>query len=57
MLVEAVNPGKELGLRGIDGSRALLRYLVTLGNLVAAKRLAEIDQMCTHLSLPLLSGK
>ncbi|OHW93436.1 fungal specific transcription factor domain-containing protein [Colletotrichum incanum] len=52
VLVEAINPGKSLGFKGIDGSRAILRYLVTLGNRAAGNRLAELDQMCTHLALP-----
>lgn len=52
VLVEAINPGKGLGFKGIEGSRAILRYLVTLGNRAAASRLAELDQMCTHLALP-----
>ncbi|KAK1676112.1 hypothetical protein BDP55DRAFT_693760 [Colletotrichum godetiae] len=52
VLVEAINPGNILGHKGIDGSRAILRYLVALGNRPAASRLAELDQMCTHLALP-----
>ncbi|GKT54619.1 fungal specific transcription factor domain-containing protein [Colletotrichum tofieldiae] len=52
VLVEAINPGKGLGFKGIDGSRAILRYLVTLGNRAAGNRLAELDQMCAHLALP-----
>lgn len=51
MLVEAVSPGKGLGFKGVEGSRAILRYLVGLGNRAAASRLAELDQMCAHLSL------
>ncbi|GKT83823.1 fungal specific transcription factor domain-containing protein [Colletotrichum tofieldiae] len=45
VLVEAINPGKGLGFKGIDGSRAILRYLVTLGNRAAGNRLAELDQI------------
>ncbi|KAK1625535.1 hypothetical protein BDP81DRAFT_328235 [Colletotrichum phormii] len=52
VLVEAIDPGNLLGHKGIDGSRAILRYLVALGNRTAASRLAELDQMCTHLALP-----
>ncbi|KAL0936057.1 fungal specific transcription factor domain-containing protein [Colletotrichum truncatum] len=52
VLVEAINPGKSLGFKGIEGSRAILRYLVSLGNRAAANRLAELDQMCMHLALP-----
>ncbi|KAL2874406.1 hypothetical protein SGCOL_010386 [Colletotrichum sp. CLE4] len=52
VLVEAINPGNILGHKGIDGSRVILRYLVALGNRPAASRLAELDQMCTHLALP-----
>ncbi|TID04271.1 putative transcriptional regulatory protein C3C7.04 [Colletotrichum higginsianum] len=51
VLVEAVSPGKGLGFKGVEGSRAILRYLVGLGNRAAASRLAELDQMCAHLSL------
>ncbi|KAF9869750.1 fungal specific transcription factor domain-containing protein [Colletotrichum karsti] len=56
VLVEAINPGKSLGFKGIDGSRAILRYLVGLGNRAAANRLAELDQMCVHLALPVQHG-
>lgn len=56
VLVEAINPGKNLGFRGIDGSRSILRYLVGLGNRAAANRLAELDQMCVHLALPVQQG-
>ncbi|KAK1532308.1 uncharacterized protein CCOS01_04291 [Colletotrichum costaricense] len=52
VLVQAINPGKGLGHKGIDGSRAILRYLAALGNRPAARRLAELDQMCSHLALP-----
>ncbi|KAL0781854.1 hypothetical protein CaCOL14_003189 [Colletotrichum acutatum] len=52
VLVQAINPGKGLGHQGIDGSRAILRYLAALGNRPAARRLAELDQMCSHLALP-----
>lgn len=52
VLVQAINPGKGLGHTGIDGSRAILRYLAMLGNRPAASRLAELDQMCLHLALP-----
>jgi proline utilization trans-activator len=52
VLVEAINPGKEMGISGINGARAILQYLENLGNHAAARRLAEIDQMCSHLSLP-----
>ncbi|EQB55597.1 hypothetical protein CGLO_04463 [Colletotrichum gloeosporioides Cg-14] len=56
VLVEAINPGKNLGFKGIDGSRSILRYLVGLGNRAAANRLAELDQMCVHLALPVQQG-
>ncbi|KAH9231564.1 hypothetical protein K456DRAFT_1763336 [Colletotrichum gloeosporioides 23] len=56
VLVEAINPGKNLGFKGIDGSRSILRYLVGLGNRAAASRLAELDQMCVHLALPVQQG-
>ncbi|KAH6685845.1 hypothetical protein F5X68DRAFT_241104 [Plectosphaerella plurivora] len=49
VLVEAINRGKNLGKSGIEGSRSILKYLVGLGNRAAAKRLAEMDQMCAHL--------
>lgn len=50
MLVEAIDPGKNLGLEGINGCRSILRYLVDLGNRAAASRLTELDQMCAHLA-------
>lgn len=53
MLVEAISPGKSLGLKGINGARSILRYLVSLGNRIAATRLDELDRMCGHLELPL----
>ncbi|KAH8672931.1 hypothetical protein BGZ61DRAFT_427508 [Ilyonectria robusta] len=49
VLVEAIHPDTNLGLGGIEGSRHVLQYLVTVGNRAAAKRLAELDQMCIHL--------
>ncbi|KAM5359267.1 hypothetical protein ACJZ2D_014615 [Fusarium nematophilum] len=49
VLVEAIHPGRNLGLSGIEGSRNVLQYLVTVGNRAAAKRLGELDQMCIHL--------
>ncbi|KAH7334191.1 hypothetical protein BKA66DRAFT_517567 [Pyrenochaeta sp. MPI-SDFR-AT-0127] len=51
VLVEAINPGNTLGHRGIDGARGILRYLVGLGNRVAATRLDELNRMCQHLEL------
>ena len=50
MLVEAIDPGKNLGLEGINGCRSILRYLTDLGNRAAANRLAELEQMCAHLA-------
>lgn len=31
-------------------SRGILKYLTTLGNTAASKRLSELDQMCEHLT-------
>ena len=50
MLVEAIAPGKNLGLEGIKGCRSILHYLASLGNRAAASRLTELEQMCTHLA-------
>ncbi|EEU45583.1 uncharacterized protein NECHADRAFT_80631 [Fusarium vanettenii 77-13-4] len=52
VLVEAIQPGRNLGISGIEGSRSVLQYLVTVGNRAAAKRLGELDQMCLHLRPP-----
>ncbi|RSM09441.1 hypothetical protein CEP52_004071 [Fusarium oligoseptatum] len=52
VLVEAIHPNKNLGISGIEGSRNVLQYLVTVGNRAAAKRLGELDQMCLHLRPP-----
>ncbi|KAF4982675.1 hypothetical protein FDECE_17463 [Fusarium decemcellulare] len=49
VLVEAIQPGRNLGMSDIEGSRNILQYLVTVGNRAAAKRLGELDQMCVHL--------
>ncbi|KAJ3544568.1 hypothetical protein NM208_g2983 [Fusarium decemcellulare] len=49
VLVEAIQPGINLGMSGIEGSRNILQYLVAVGNRAAAKRLGELDQMCVHL--------
>ncbi|KAH6886198.1 hypothetical protein B0T10DRAFT_530450 [Thelonectria olida] len=49
VLVEAIYPSGTLGLSGIEGSRNVLQYLVSVGNRAAAKRLGELDQMCVHL--------
>jgi proline utilization trans-activator len=35
VLVEAIDPGKNMGLEGINGCRAILRYLADLGNRAA----------------------
>lgn len=57
VLVEAINPGSGKGTSGIEGARDILKYLRSLGNYAAAKRLAEIDSMCSHLSLSWPGGR
>ncbi|KAF9696711.1 hypothetical protein EKO04_005317 [Ascochyta lentis] len=50
VLVEAIDPGKNLGLDGINGCRSILRNLADLGNRAAANRLTELEQMCANLT-------
>lgn len=52
VLAVAVKSAKDQAYDGIHSARSLLQYLANLGNRAAAKRLAEIDQMCAHLDLP-----
>ncbi|KAH0426602.1 fungal specific transcription factor domain-containing protein [Colletotrichum camelliae] len=49
VLVEAINPGKNLGFKGIDGSRSILRYLVGLGNRAAARTGQTPQQSLTDM--------
>lgn len=49
ILVEAINPDKNLGLYGVEESKRILQYLITVGNQAALKRYTELHQMSIHL--------
>ena len=47
----AINSAQGPAYDGIGSARSILRYLANLGNRAASRRLAELDQMCAHLSV------
>lgn len=49
ILVEAINPDKNLGVYGVEESQRILQYLITAGNQAALKRYSELHQMSIHL--------
>ncbi|KAI9168076.1 hypothetical protein HJFPF1_04220 [Paramyrothecium foliicola] len=51
VLAVTINSGQGQAYEGIDSARSILMYLANLGNRAAAKRLAEINQMCASLAL------
>lgn len=52
VLAVVINPAQGPAYDGISTARSILRYLTNLGNRAAAKRLAELDQMWAHLTMP-----
>ncbi|KAJ9661442.1 hypothetical protein H2201_006473 [Coniosporium apollinis] len=53
VLVESIYSSKGSDLFGIHGTLGIFHYLTQHGNRAASKRLADIEQMCDHLSIPL----
>ncbi|KAG4291299.1 hypothetical protein FPRO06_03185 [Fusarium proliferatum] len=51
VLAVIINSDKAQAYQGIESVRSILTHLSNLGNRAATKRLAEIDQMCTSLTL------
>ncbi|KAF4966457.1 hypothetical protein FSARC_5863 [Fusarium sarcochroum] len=51
VLAVIINSDKAQAYEGIESVRSILMHLSNLGNRAATKRLAEIDQMCTSLTL------
>ncbi|KAF5713655.1 transcription activator [Fusarium globosum] len=51
VLAVIINSDKAQAYQGIERVRSILTHLSNLGNRAATKRLAEIDQMCTSLTL------
>ncbi|KAF5653509.1 transcription activator [Fusarium sp. NRRL 25303] len=51
VLAVIINSDKAQAYQGIESVRSILTHLSNLGNRAATRRLAEIDQMCTSLTL------
>ena len=58
VLVETIHPdaSRGCGNRGIGDASNVLKYLTSRGNRAAAKRLADIEQICDQLGISISDG-